>query len=630
MANRDDQLRQVIKIARQDPGFSKLNPQAQDRLVMRLMESKFGAIQKSESLLSRATRDIKSVADRAINSASGGLYEGAGQLGDMTGNFLSGQGFNRDGMPPVLTQPATPAGKFVGDIAGIAGTLAGGPGAVANKLEASIARQVPGALGKYGGKIAGGVSLGALSPGTMEERATGGAIGGLTNPLISKGAELLKKPAIGMINSIFKPGNILKTRPTFGEDILSKGLTGSEDDIIQKSGDLVNSSENKLQGMIVGQKQKANFGTMIDQLKSLKSEAIRNADDAMIKDIDRVEEMLVNRIDDVNVQESTQFSIPKGSESVQSSPSLVKEARYEPTGFEIKPGSTSKITKPELNVRTTKEPTGFQMKEGTIIKPKKVIVEKKNYGDFGEELPSTKKASIVEEQTTQTRSQKQESFRTKKEANIQETETQYSSPGYSSRTSKKLPSKVGVVNKQTAKASPGYEGPETSVTKTVKDPNRLGSLDEANKLKRSLYGETPAKEYGEYTENPYLRTALGLKDEVEKALPDMPIKQTNADIGLGSEAKRLMEKRAISNSGKSPLSLTDAVLGGLGIASSDKDSSPLERILKGVSLVALKKSLSSTKVRAGLAQLLYNISKQSGNIGKLTTASVTNRQPKEK
>ena len=156
----------------------------------------------------------------------------------------------------------------------------------------------------------------------------------------------------------------------------------------------------------------------------------------------------------------------------------------------------------------------------------------------------------------------------------------------------------------------------------IKDPNFQGDLGEANKLKRVLYGETPTREYGEFTENPLLRSALGIKENIEQSLPNMPIKQTNADIGLGSEAKRMMEKKVIGNAGKSGLNLSDYFIGGAGIGK----NKPIEAGL----LVALKKILGSTKARTGIANLLYNISKQSGNIGRNATAIATNRQSKEK
>ena len=209
-----------------------------------------------------------------------------------------------------------------------------------------------------------------------------------------------------------------------------------------------------------------------------------------------------------------------------------------------------------------------------------------------------------------------------KKYNIEKTTEQKSSPGYSSRTAKKLKTKSTVLNKETVKSSSDVTGPETGIEKTVKDPLKQGSLEEANKLKRVLYGETPSKEYGEFADNPILKTALSIKEEIENKLPNFPVKETNLDIGLGSEAKRLMNKRSIQEAQKPAFNLMDYFIGGAGIGK----SKPVE----AASLIALRKGLNSTKSKTGLANLLYQIAKQSGLIGRVSTATLTNRQSKEK
>jgi hypothetical protein len=131
-------------------------------------------------------------------------------------------------------------------------------------------------------------------------------------------------------------------------------------------------------------------------------------------------------------------------------------------------------------------------------------------------------------------------------------------------------------------------------------------VQEANQLKRDFYKVLKDSQYG--TMDVPAKTAArkqaarGLREGIEKAVPDQPIGKLNKEMGIAGKTRDYIEKRMAGDQRNNIGGLSDMVLAGGGMASGLPGPA-------GMAILA-RHTLGSTPVKSTTAYLLSQLAKQ--------------------
>ena len=152
--------------------------------------------------------------------------------------------------------------------------------------------------------------MGPKMPGIVNDLA-GEAAGTATGEAVFRGGgKVIPKAANRMMNSVLKPArDVLERSPKLGLEAAEAGITGSKQGMYKKAGEILTKSEDALSGLIKNSKGEVNVLDIAASLDDLKRPYANIGDDAALKSIDALQEMLLNKSKSgkISVQEANQL-----------------------------------------------------------------------------------------------------------------------------------------------------------------------------------------------------------------------------------------------------------------------------------------------------------------------------------
>lgn len=229
-----------------------------------------------------------------------------------------------------LRKQQSPVSSVLGNIAGLVGPYKAGttaleaiPGLESRTLEEG-ATTLPKALEVLKSMVRGGVTTGALGvaeSGNTEHLPLNvalGAGGELAEPIVDLAAKGLQSGGSKLLNSFLKiPKKELKMGKNLGQAMIDRGLYGTEEGLLNKAGDMLETNENQLQNLLKSSDTPINKQHMIDELNRVKNDYVNSRDYDRVKTIDDKIDMINKEPDltpsDANVWKRAIYSKRAGA-----------------------------------------------------------------------------------------------------------------------------------------------------------------------------------------------------------------------------------------------------------------------------------------------------------------------------